>query len=204
MHRARWIWATAVLLAMPGPAYGSVVSVTTTEEWDGEPVLEGRLEYTALVGEANRLRVERAADGGLLFTDTGVERVFEDEAGCESVAPQQVVCRPDPFEDVWELDIVLGDEPDTARVLSTDLNPDPGGGLPLVLDGGSGADVLLTRVSSVRMYGRAGADRIDALDPISRGRENQVSCGRGRDRARVDRTFYVAGRDCERLVRRRR
>jgi hypothetical protein len=60
---------------------------------------------------------------------------------------------------------VLGDEIDNARILSTDLDPEPGGS--------------------------------------PRARRNGISCGRGRDRALVDRTFLVEG-GCERLRRRGR
>ncbi|HEV7847167.1 MAG TPA: hypothetical protein VGO83_13015, partial [Thermoleophilaceae bacterium] len=86
------------MLALQGTAEASVVSVTRTEGWDGEPVLDVSLSYTALVGETNRLRVEQASGGGLLFSDRGVERIFEAQDGCEQVTAQQVVCRPDPYE----------------------------------------------------------------------------------------------------------
>jgi hypothetical protein len=195
---ARFGLVVAVTVVMHGTSYASVVSVTTPEEYEDAPVLGGKLHYTALTGESNQLRVEQAADGdGLIFTDPGVERIFEDEDACEALGAQQVLCRPDPYEDVYDLEILLGDGADRALVLSTDLDPDPGGFLPLELYGGRGPDLLRTRVKSAKLFGQAGDDRISAMKGRTRDRDNRVSCGEGRDRAFVDGTFSADRRDCE-------
>jgi hypothetical protein len=193
--------AAALLLAASAPA--SVVSVETVDGSEGgEPVQEHWLSYTALVGEANQLRVDRRPDGRLLISDLGVKRIFEDEDWCEQESPVRVVCSQPPadFGDfVGDMSIVLGDRADVAVIRSTDL-----GGVPLSLDlyAGSGPDVLRVRTRLASIYGGRGDDRIRALDPRARRTTSTISCGPGRDRAVVLRSMPNAGLGCERLIRR--
>ena len=61
------------------------------------------------------------------------------------------------------------------------------------IDGGSGNDKLFTRDGRDVVKGGSGNDRIFAA---ARGRRDRISCGRGRDRVRVDR-YDIVSRDCE-------
>jgi hypothetical protein len=74
-----------------------------------------------------------------------------------------------------------------------------------VLSGGLGADRLIDGRGRDTFVGGTGNDRIDARDLTTAGarRADAVDCGRGFDRALVDRADHVA-RNCERVLRRNR
>jgi hypothetical protein len=74
-----------------------------------------------------------------------------------------------------------------------------------LLSGGLGADRLIDGRGRDTFIGGVGNDRIDARDLSSAGarRGDVVDCGRGFDRALVDRADHVA-RSCERVLRRNR
>lgn len=64
------------------------------------------------------------------------------------------------------------------------------------LEGGSGNDRLKGGPDKDTFYGGAGNDRISARD----GTREKVDCGKGRDRAKVDRRDRV--KHCEKVLRR--
>jgi Ca2+-binding RTX toxin-like protein len=99
------------------------------------------------------------------------------------------------------------------RLLGDDADRGVGGSDRL--SGNAGNDLLVGRSGSDRLSGNAGNDRLiggrgrnrlrggagnDRLDSVN-GSSDRLDCGRGRDRARVDRIDRVRG--CERVSRRR-
>jgi len=103
----------------------------------------------------------------------------------------------------WELfRSRLGPGDDRARLDAVGLNQDPSDpeASPLppridgLLSGGGGSDRLLGHRGFDKLLGGAGGDVIKAVD----GKRDRVKCGRGRDKAVVDRRDAASG--CERLI----
>jgi Ca2+-binding RTX toxin-like protein len=165
--------AFIALLAPVGVARGAVVQLRDF----------GALQITGLPGEANHLRIGRAADGTLTVNDD-VSRLIPG-VNC-SGGGTEVRC-VGPAESL-SLEITTSDGDDRIAVDGS-LQYESG-----YLSGGRGDDVVLGGAGSDLMFGNAGMDIVDGGagdDEMHGGTEADVlRGGPGRDLARYD---YTAG-----------
>jgi RTX calcium-binding nonapeptide repeat (4 copies) len=167
--------AALVALAALTLAAGAFAATAKLEE---EEIPEGGtfpvLRYTAAPGEANRITLDVAADGGSATVgDLGA--AITSGAGCSSVTAQLVRCVVAAGQRLESFVVELGDGDDgaagTALTLSsgrldggagTDLLDSRGftGGGSLLLMGGAGEDTLTGGAAGEDLFGGGGADRL--------------------------------------------
>jgi hypothetical protein len=181
-----------------------VVSVSAPAAMAGTAQLNGTstqgLSYKAAGGDRNRVAVEYDNGTFSVADSAGVQA----GPGCSGVDGTHAVCTVTASGGHGNASLSLRDGNDSARVSGVGAKIKggsgrdrlKGGGHEDSLSGGSGGDRLDGGVAQDVLSGGSGNDRITARDSFV----DRVSCGRGRDRARLDGLDYFSG-GCEKVGR---
>lgn len=207
--------AFVLALGMPAElAVGSQVRVRTVDLASGDPGGDQGLiqvfRYIAAPKEANRLLVTQApGNAGLIFTDRGAMQIEVKTRYCRRLDAHRVLCSDRDGVNglgISEIRIALRDGRDRALLQSAQLASDNEGRPAVVLDGGSGADVLRAAVPFIAVLAGAGNDVIELSKVLRRTTPYRyaISCGPGRDRAVIGSPRYRVAPSCERVRARRR
>ena len=192
------VQGVALLLA------AGVISASAPAAFAGTAQLTGTttqgLTYQAGGGERNKVTVEYA-NGTFSVADTaGVQA----GPGCSAVDGTHAACTVTASGGHGDASLSLGDGNDSAAIRGVGARVKGGAGRDRIkgsghddsLLGGSGGDRLNGGVGEDVLSGGSGNDRINGRDSFV----DRVSCGRGRDTAKLDGLDYFAGR-CERVRR---
>jgi Ca2+-binding RTX toxin-like protein len=195
--RTRTLGITLLLAA-------GVISVSAPAAMAGTASLNGtttqKLVYQASRGESNHVKV-RYGNGSFSVTDTAGVKAGQ---GCSALDGTHAACKASASVGQNGASVSLGRRNDSATVSGVGATLRGGPGRDRLkgsrhddtLIGGGGNDRLDGGLRQDRIAGGAGNDRIVARDAFT----DRVSCGRGRDRVKLDALDYFGDR-CE-LVKR--